>query len=49
VLFAIIVGIGNDLSVSRSIWAALIALVLLGVIQVWAASGRRTPAEQVPA
>jgi hypothetical protein len=49
VLFAIIVGIGNDLSVSRSIWAALIALVLLGVIQVWAASGRRTPAEQVSA
>ncbi len=49
VLFAIIVGIGNDLSVARSIWAALIALVLLGIIQVWAASGRRTPAEQVTA
>ena len=49
VLFTIIVIIGNDLSVSRTIWAALIALLLLGVIQVWAAAGRRTPAEQVAA
>ena len=39
----------NDLSVARTIWAALIALLLLGVIQVWAAAGRRTPAEQVSA
>lgn len=44
VLFAIIVVIGNDLSVSRTLWAAVIALVLLMVIQVWAAAGRRTPA-----
>jgi hypothetical protein len=49
VIFTIIVIIGNDLSVARTIWAALIALVLLGVIQVWAAAGRRTPAEQVAA
>ena len=49
VIFTIIVVIGNDLSVARTIWAALIALVLLGIIQVWAASGRRTPAEQVTA
>ena len=49
VIFTIIVVIGNDLSVARTIWAALIALVLLGVIQVWAAAGRRTPAEQVDA
>lgn len=49
VIFAIIVVIGNDLSVARTIWAALIALLLLGVIQVWAAAGRRTPAEQVSA
>jgi hypothetical protein len=49
VIFTIIVVIGNDLSVARTIWAALIALVLLGVIQVWAAAGRRTPAEQVNA
>lgn len=49
VLFTIIVAIGNDLSVARTIWAALIALLLLGVIQVWAAAGRRTPAEQVSA
>ena len=49
VIFTIIVVIGNDLSVARTIWAALIALVLLGVIQVWAAAGRRTPAEQVSA
>jgi hypothetical protein len=49
VIFTIIVIIGNDLSVARTIWAALIALVLLGVIQVWAAAGRRTPAEQVNA
>lgn len=49
VIFTIIVVIGNDLSVARAIWAALIALVLLGIIQVWAAAGRRTPAEQVSA
>jgi hypothetical protein len=49
VIFTIIVIIGNDLSVARTIWGALIALVLLAVIQVWAAAGRRTPAEQVNA
>ena len=49
VIFTIIVVIGSDLSVARTIWAALIALVLLAVIQVWAAAGRRTPAEQVNA
>lgn len=49
VIFTIIVIIGNDLSVARTIWAALIALVLLAVIQVWAAAGRRAPAEQVSA
>ena len=49
VIFTIIVVIGNDLSVARTIWAALIALLLLGIIQVWAAAGRRTPAEQVTA
>lgn len=45
VLFAIIVVAGNDLSMSRTLWAAAIALLLLMVIQVWAAAGRRTPAE----
>ena len=49
VIFTIIVVIGSDLSVARTIWAALIALVLLAVIQVWAAAGRRAPAEQVNA
>ena len=49
VIFTIIVVIGSDLSVARTIWAALIALVLLAVIQVWAAAGRRAPAEQVDA
>ena len=49
VIFTIIVVIGNDLSVARTIWAALIALVLLGIVQVWAAAGRRPPAEQVSA
>lgn len=48
-IFTIIVIIGNDLSVARTIWAALIALVLLGIIQVWAAAGRRESAEQVAA
>lgn len=48
-IFTIIVVIGNDLSVARTIWAALIALLLLGVIQVWAAAGRRASAEQVAA
>jgi hypothetical protein len=49
VLFALIVLIGNDLSIARTIWGAVIALVLLAVIQVWAAAGRRAPAEQVAA
>lgn len=48
-IFVIIVVIGNDLSIARTIWASVIALVLLGVVQVWAAAGRRTPAEQVTA
>jgi len=48
-IFTIIVVIGNDLSVARTIWAALISLLLLGVIQVWAAAGRRASAEQVAA
>lgn len=50
VLFGVIVLVGNDLSIARTIWAALIALVLLAVIQVWAAAGRRASAEeQIPA
>jgi hypothetical protein len=48
-LFVVIVVIGNDLSIARTIWAAVIALILLAVVQVWAAAGRRTPAEQVAA
>ena len=48
-LFVVIVVIGNDLSIARTIWAAVISLILLGVIQVWAAAGRRAPAEQVGA
>ena len=42
VVFALIVVIGNDLSLSRTLWATVIALVLLMIIQVWAAAGRRT-------
>ena len=49
VIFGIIVVIGNDLSIARTIWAAVIALILLAIIQVWAAAGRRTPAEPVSA
>ena len=49
VIFTIIVIIGQDLSVARTIWAAVISLILLAIIQVWAAAGRRTPAEQVTA
>ena len=49
VVFGIIVVIGNDLSIARTIWAAVIALILLAIIQVWAAAGRRTPAEPVNA
>ena len=41
VLFAIIVLIGQDLSVARTLWAAAIGLVLLAIIQVWAAAGRK--------
>ena len=48
-LFVIIVVIGNDLSIARTIWASVISLILLAVVQVWAAAGRRTPVEQVSA
>lgn len=48
-LFVIIVLIGSDLSLARTIWAAVISLILLGIIQVWAAAGRRTPAEPIAA
>ena len=41
VVFVLIVVIGNDLSLSRTLWATVIALVLLMIIQVWAAAGRR--------
>ena len=41
-VFVLIVVIGNDLSLSRTLWATVIALVLLMIIQVWAAAGRRT-------
>ena len=41
-VFALIVVIGNDLSLSRTLWATVIALILLMIIQVWAAAGRRT-------
>ena len=49
VIFVVIVLIGNDLSVARTIWAAVIGLILLGIIQVWAAAGRRSAQEQIPA
>jgi hypothetical protein len=49
VLFGVIVIIGQDLSMARTLWGAVIALILLGVIQVWAAAGRRTPAEPISA
>ncbi len=48
-LFVLIVLIGNDLSVARTIWAAVICLILLAVIQVWAAAGQREQSEQVSA
>ena len=47
VIFALIVLIGNDLSVARTLWACVIGLVLLGVIEVWAAAGRRDEIEVV--
>jgi len=40
-IFALIVLIGSDLSVARTLWAAVIGLVLLAAIEVWAAAGRR--------
>jgi len=49
IIFGLIVVIGNDLSVARTIWAAVIGLILLAVIQVWAAAGRRETAEAVSA
>lgn len=47
VLFVLIALIGQDLSLSRLLWAAVIALVLLAIIQVWAAAGRRATVDQV--
>jgi hypothetical protein len=47
VLFALIVLIGSDLSVARTLWACVICLVLLGAVEVWAAAGRRTQIEVV--
>ena len=43
VIFAIILLIGNNLDLARTIWAAVIALILLAVIAVWVAAGRRQP------
>lgn len=48
-LFALIVIIGNDLSIARTIWAAVIALILLAVVQVWAATSRTAATEEVSA
>lgn len=48
-IFVLIVIIGNDLSVARTIWAAVIALILLALIQVWAATTRTADTEDVPA
>ena len=49
VLFVIILLIGNNLDVARTIWASVIALILLAVIQVWAAAGSRAQSEAVAA
>ena len=43
VVFAIIVVARNNLDLSRTVWAAVIALILLAIVQVWAAAGRRQP------
>ena len=48
-IFVLIVIIGNDLSVARTIWAAVIALILLALLQVWAATTRTADTEDVPA
>lgn len=44
VIFAIILIMGNNLDLARTIWAAAIGLILLAIIQVWVAAGRRQPA-----
>ena len=49
VIFALIVLVGNDLSVARTLWAAVIALVLLALIEVWSASARRTTPVEIAA
>lgn len=48
VIFAAITLLGNDLSVSRTIWAAVISLILLVVVQLWAASAQRPAQESTP-
>lgn len=48
-IVVIIVVIGNDLSVARTIWAAVIGLILLAIVQVWAAAGQRESSEAVSA
>lgn len=44
VIFALILIIGNNLDLARTIWAGVIALILLAIVQVWVAAGRRQPA-----
>ena len=41
VLYVILLLIGNNLDVTRTIWSSVIALILLAIIQVWAAAGSR--------
>ena len=48
-IFVLIVIIGNDLSIARTIWAAVIALTLRAVVQVWAATSRTAATEEVSA
>jgi len=44
-VFVILLLIGNNLDVTRTLWASAIALVLLAVIQIWAASAQRPEVE----
>ena len=49
VLFFIILLIGANLDVTRTIWASVICLVLLAIVQVWVAAGSRAQPKEVAA
>ncbi len=49
VLFFIILLIGSNLDMARTIWASVICLILLAIVQVWAVAGSRAQPQEMAA